>query len=349
MDTSNLIESQASMDSNQPEATRTILDMDPALNDAAANGKFNVFEDIQESLDLLQTPIENTILHIYLTTLVTESGSTKTLWKRFSISVPYYYGKPMPMVKLYCILQQVDNRRPQCTPYCHIGGPWANDIVRIILKMSSLSNLLNEKDIEGNTPLHQQWMSKYITGQSLLGKHPRVDVIAFNGQNLNTFDEAVKERERKIEDRLQKESGAHLVMATLITTVTFAAGITMPGGFVGGEGPHPGSVVLMRSVAFKAFIIIDSISMMLSSCTSILLYLLLPLLDETEYRVTFFNLAWVLNVVAMAAMVLSFITGMYAVLAHSLDLVIPSLIIGLSFFAIFFLIFCKKIKYAKYN
>ncbi|KAB1226726.1 hypothetical protein CJ030_MR1G007961 [Morella rubra] len=77
MDTSNLIESQASMDSNQPEATRTILDMDPALNDAAANGKFNVFEDIQESLDLLQTPIENTILHIYLTTLVTELGSPK--------------------------------------------------------------------------------------------------------------------------------------------------------------------------------------------------------------------------------------------------------------------------------
>ncbi|KAB1207407.1 Serine/threonine-protein phosphatase 6 regulatory ankyrin repeat subunit A [Morella rubra] len=76
MDPSSSIEAQASMNSNQPEATRTIIGMDPALYDAAANGKFDVFEDIQEPLDLLRTPTENTILHIYLTTLVTESGST---------------------------------------------------------------------------------------------------------------------------------------------------------------------------------------------------------------------------------------------------------------------------------
>ncbi|KAB1227489.1 hypothetical protein CJ030_MR1G010277 [Morella rubra] len=53
MDPSSSIKSQASKNSNLPEATRTILGMDHDLYDAAANGKFDVFEDIQQPLDLL--------------------------------------------------------------------------------------------------------------------------------------------------------------------------------------------------------------------------------------------------------------------------------------------------------
>ena len=37
---------------------------------------------------------------------------------------------------------------------------------------------------------------------------------------------------------MKETSQYHLVVDTLIATVTFTAGITMPGGFIGHEGPH---------------------------------------------------------------------------------------------------------------
>ncbi|KAB1227589.1 hypothetical protein CJ030_MR1G006147 [Morella rubra] len=189
------------------------------------------------------------------------------------------------------------------------------------------------KDAKGRIALH----IAAHRGQFFVGDHPRVDLMAFNQRNLNAVDTAVtfsenesfviglrsvdlrlpqriledededeikehvKEREKKREERLQKESGSDLVMATLITTVTFAAGITMPRGFVGGEGPHSGSAILTKSTAFKAFVITDVISMVLSSC-SVLIYLLLPSFDENKSRLKFFHSAWRLNLVAMVAM-----------------------------------------------
>jgi hypothetical protein len=69
-------------------------------------------------------------------------------------------------------------------------------------------------------------------------------------------------------------------VAALIATVTFAACINMPGGFVGGgEGSHPGSVLLRRKAAFKAFVITDTISMVLSS-SAVFIHLLMPFLSD---------------------------------------------------------------------
>lgn len=66
---------------------------------------------------------------------------------------------------------------------------------------------------------------------------------------------------------MEKAVETHLVVAAFITIVTFAAAITMPGGFVGtGGDPHyEGSTVLRRNAAFKAFIITNAISLVLSS------------------------------------------------------------------------------------
>ncbi|WRX11991.1 Ankyrin repeat - like 3 [Theobroma cacao] len=58
--------------------------------------------------------------------------------------------------------------------------------VYTILDDTSLSNLINEKDRDGNTPLHQHVTSynylKYFIG------HPKVDRHAFNNRNLNPLD-----------------------------------------------------------------------------------------------------------------------------------------------------------------
>ncbi|KAB1226630.1 hypothetical protein CJ030_MR1G027487 [Morella rubra] len=144
--------------------------------------------------------------------------------------------------------------------------------------------------------------------------------------------------------RLENAATAHLVAATLITTVTFAAGITIPGGFVGNDGTHPGSAILRSSAAFVAFVIFNTTSLVFSS-SAVLIHLLVPLLPKPESRANFSMVAWLFILVAMVTMVGAFVTGSYAVLAHSAGLAIASCVIGLSFIPILFLIVVKFYSY----
>ncbi|XP_040989013.1 uncharacterized protein LOC121236642 [Juglans microcarpa x Juglans regia] len=240
-------------------------------------------------------------------------------------------------------------------------------------------NLLNEKDHEGNTPLHHQYSCCFEYGKKNLMDDPKVDKMAFNKNNHNAYqvtltsgkfseiepkeiwfksrlpgrvsfeepkliEDLKKDLKKKSQARmkvyLEKAAEAHLVVATLITTVTFAAAITMLGGVFGtGGDPHyEGSAFLWRKVVFKAFIITGAISLVLSS-SAVVIHLLMPLLfryydqsDETRYA--FLNLAFWFILMAMGAMMLAFITGAYVVLAHSLDVVITTCVIGSFFFLI---------------
>jgi hypothetical protein len=148
---------------------------------------------------------------------------------------------------------------------------------------------------------------------------------------------------------LRETAGAHLVVAALITTVTFAACITMPGGFMGsGEGSHSGSALLRKSAAFKAFVITDTISMVFSS-SAVFIYLFTPFLfsryiSDEQSRHLIFSIAFYFIIAALIAMVLAFVTGTYVVLMPSLNLAIPNGIIGLTFFVIFFLVYGKVVK-----
>ncbi|KAM3750224.1 hypothetical protein ACB098_04G021700 [Castanea mollissima] len=279
---------------------------------------------------------------------------------------------------------------------------WANCGAEIILKKSSLSNLLNEKDARGNTPLHH--LSKLLHYIKDVMHHDRVDYMAFNKQNLNAYDVALTSKElsdkkfmqvirafndkccraefrRPLEDDIlpkrkdnerwkaewearnaiwkarkdrfvsimEKASKTHLVVDTLIATVAFTAGITMPGGFIGQdqEGPHSGSPVLIRNTAFKAFIITNTIAM-LQSCSAAFIHLFTPLLfDEQnlgDFSFLLASLAFCLSISAMGAMVLAFVMGTYAVLMHSLGLAIANSVIGLCFFipVIFVSIGCSR-------
>lgn len=126
--------------------------------------------------------------------------------------------------------------------------------------------------------------------------------------------------------------------------MTFAAIITMPGGFVGtGDDPHEheGSAILRRNAAFKMFIITDAISLVLSSSavvTHLFMSLLVKYSESDETRDAFLRLAFGFILMAIGAMVLAFITGAYAVLAHSLDLAVTTCVIGSCFFVIISLI-----------
>ncbi|OMP02714.1 hypothetical protein COLO4_10876 [Corchorus olitorius] len=125
---------------------------------------------------------------------------------------------------------------------------------------------------------------------------------------------------------IKEAKEAHLVVATLIATITFAAGFTLPGGYTTSDENDPklqGHAILTKVLAFKAFVISDSIALMLSSC-AVFFHLFMALQTNKTNLVWMFKWALKLTIHAMAAMLVAFITGTYAVLSHCLGLAIAA-------------------------
>ncbi|XP_068344008.1 ankyrin repeat-containing protein At5g02620-like [Pyrus communis] len=139
-------------------------------------------------------------------------------------------------------------------------------------------------------------------------------------------------------ESLMKAKETQLVVATLIATVTFAAGFTMPGGYHSESGLDQGSPILSRNTAFKAFVITNTLAMAMSSC-SVLVLLYSSIYTKRKYMiqtsVTFYMVV-TLTMLALIAMVIAFVAGTYAVLGgHSPGLALAALVLGCFFFYFF--------------
>jgi len=141
----------------------------------------------------------------------------------------------------------------------------------------------------------------------------------------------------KEEDLSITERGieAHIVVAALVATVTFAAAFTMPGGYKNDKNEQ-GTAVLINNGFFVVFVILDAIAMVLST-SALCLHLYWAQLGkrgqvEEDLKQYFSDWTSTLIIYAIQAMVIAFIAGSYAVLAPSLWLVTTISFIGLAFF-----------------
>ncbi|KAK0604754.1 hypothetical protein LWI29_019101 [Acer saccharum] len=249
--------------------------------------------------------------------------------------------------------------------------------VGLILQNPLLGNLVNEKDEKGNTPFLHAASMRFIINHSkvdvkvfnnenqnaedmidLLTIFPwnsRLDIILWlfgtssriirNGRLFMSKDDDKEGKENRVDpvssnSYSSNEDGVgknHLVVATLIATVTFAAGFTVPGGFVADEGPDKGAAILTKNRAFQAFVIFNTLSMFLSSLAVFNHLSIRPATHKTEIyrRMSFRDL---LIRYAMLAMIGAFLAGTCAVLHNDQKLAINACVAPVAVY-----IFVKRI------
>ncbi|XP_062073627.1 protein ACCELERATED CELL DEATH 6-like [Humulus lupulus] len=208
--------------------------------------------------------------------------------------------------------------------------------VKFILEHAS-SLILNIKDKDGNTPLlHMAATSSWnlLVLKALLS-HPQVNRMSLNNQNNNIRDVYMLQfpiREKELIKRFKESS---LVTSTSIATVTFAAGISMPGGYITEEVGHrkeSGSAALRNSVVFQFFIITNTMALLPSALSVFFFNILLNITyvegEHGDAKLKNYKLCMRLTIWALAFMMLAFVTGTSATLSLSTVLVIPVLFIG---------------------
>ncbi|KAM3236566.1 hypothetical protein P3L10_016603 [Capsicum annuum] len=125
-------------------------------------------------------------------------------------------------------------------------------------------------------------------------------------------EERARQEERIVEN-IMKTAEMHLVVATLLMTVTFTAGFTLPGGFDSDtDSPNKGMTILIK-MQFTYF------SMATNAISS-----------EKEFTliIRLYMVATMLQLLSMTAVVIAFATGMYVTLAHSVGIAVTVAVMG---------------------
>lgn len=169
---------------------------------------------------------------------------------------------------------------------------------------------------------------KVIEIKELKDSHDSCNNNNNNNSNLENKVMKDKENEDDIIRDFKQGKDPHLLVATLIATVAFAAGFTMPGGYISEKGDDDrGQAILTSSKAFQAFVITDTIALMLSGF-AILAHIFALVIHKKKVIHRLFMTQFYFTSFALLAMVLAFLTGIYAVLSQSSALAISTCVIG---------------------
>ncbi|XP_056174144.1 uncharacterized protein LOC130140005 [Syzygium oleosum] len=150
----------------------------------------------------------------------------------------------------------------------------------------------------------QGWVEERLDKQYVKGQH----AVSENTQSNTT-----------IREEYASFAKFQQLASVLIATVTFAASLTMPGGY-----NNDGMAILAGRAAFQAFVILNSIAFGLSMLALSLQYFATD--TSNRLRVGYANTAVLCTYMAEIAMILAFTCSTYVVLPRSIGLGIVSIV-----------------------
>ncbi|KAJ4961321.1 hypothetical protein NE237_021231 [Protea cynaroides] len=246
----------------------------------------------------------------------------------------------------------------------HIAAQTGKEnVVRYILKMPMFEMLINDLDVSENTPLHMAIMCNHYKVARVLTRDRRVNMSISNNDNLTALDVAEKSiatggslgklqtlttlrianapRAQDLDvlddkDRLnylihrpkakdfKDRVNTLLLVSTLVTTVTFAAGFTIPGGLNSKR-----IAVLLTNTKFKAFVICDAIALFCSILAVV--SLLWAQLGDVSLIRSVIGFTLLLLGISLSMMVIAFSAGLYLVTSQLHWLAHTVLIMGTIF------------------
>lgn len=121
-----------------------------------------------------------------------------------------------------------------------------------------------------------------------------------------------------------------LLVSTLVATITFAAGFTLPGGYSISD-KNVGMAAMLRKKAFHIFIFCDAIAMYSSIVVAV--SLIWAQLGDLRLALNAITIAQPLLVIALTMMSMAFSAGIFLVVRNLHWLSIVVLVIGVAFLA----------------
>ncbi|KAM3342434.1 hypothetical protein P3S68_027400 [Capsicum galapagoense] len=173
----------------------------------------------------------------------------------------------------------------------------------------------------------------------------RMMVLVPKTKSEGNDQEDKSRRDERMVENIMKAAQIHLVVAALLMTVTFTTGFTLPEGFESDtNSPNKGMVILLRRTTFLAFVISDAIAFACSTAAVFTYFSMATKSISSTTRklkviIRLYNMAILLQILAMTAVVVAFSTGLYVTLAHSVGLTVTVCVIGaLSFYMVGYMI-----------
>nr|GMD46028.1 protein ACCELERATED CELL DEATH 6-like [Ipomoea batatas] len=261
-------------------------------------------------------------------------------------------------------------------------------MIKYILKDPQMDNLVDQKDRDGNTPLHLLSFSSwsYVDYNHIVTRLKRKHLVVFNKRHQTPHDlfnqpnnafkhisggipqrsgrrsracadlQENQETSREDTDNVEEEINRMLrisetmtIVATLILTITFAAGFTVPGGYDSNSGSkQAGKPILLENTAFKLFVYSDSIAFVCSVLSILIYNRMVAEASSSSKKYTtiasLYHLEGLMILYTTGGVVVAFISGMYATLDLANDVLFIGLLILLIVVGFFYLLKSLKFK-----